>query len=287
MSLRPIFLALLLTSACRTAPARPLLPPAAQTITVRKAGVEVQVSCAKGSDAAELGRIGSGFLDAASHVSRWGTFKSRVQVVVLEDHAALEEALRWPGLEWLRAWAYDDGDRVLLQSPRTWDPANPGLLREPDELSRLISHELTHALMYQLIKPEDGNALAEAPPFWFSEGMASVTADQGKMRLPPQKLAEWLKAHPGENPLDPDAELLRTEKEAVYGAAHRAFERLLALGGDQAVRDVLRGMRSGARFSDAFAAATGQKLGTFERATLQSGFAAGVLPKPASGAGGP
>jgi hypothetical protein len=284
MSLRPIALALLCAAGCRVAPA-PRPSPAAEQLTVRKADAFLELSCSA-ADAAELGRLGSGFLDAADRVSRWGTFRGKVQVQVLRDHASLEQAVGKPGHDWLRAWAY--GDLVLLQSPRTWEAK-----AEPEAMLELLTHELTHSLMYQLLEPDDLPygalaVLSEEPPLWFREGMASVTARQGQKRLSPDELRDWLRAHPGKNPLDPDPELVRTEKEAVYGAAHRAFERLLALGGDQAVRDVLRGMRSGARFSDAFAAATGQRAAEFERAALQSGFAAGLGARnPGSGAGGP
>jgi hypothetical protein len=288
MSLRAIALALLCTAGCRVAPA-PRPSPVAQQLTVRKAGAVLELSCAK-ADAAVLGPLGSGLLDAAGRISRWGSLRGTVRVEVLQSHAALEAAVGRTGYDWLLGWSY--GDRVLLQSPATWVPK-----AEPDAVLELLTHELTHSLMYQLLEP-DGPAegvpydavvvLNEEPPLWFREGMASVTAGQGKKRLSPEELRAWLSTHPGKNPLDPDPELVRIEKEAVYGAAHRAFERLLELGGDQAVRDVLRGMRSGARFADAFAAATGRQLAEFERAALQSGFAAGPAPrKPKSGAGGP
>ncbi len=289
MGLRSILLALLFTAGCRVAPAPRPSPvaqePSAQSLTVRRAGAVIELSCAR-PDTAVLGPLGSGLLEAAGLIARWGSLRGTVRVEVLPDHAALELAVGKPGHAWLRGWSY--GDRVLLQSPRTWESGKA----EPEALLELLTHELTHSLMYQLLEPDDladGAALVlgEEPPLWFREGMASVTADQGKKRLTPGELREWLSAHPGKNPLDPDAELVRTEKEAVYGAAHRAFERLLELGGDQAVRDVLRGMRSGARFTDAFAAATGKQAGDFERAALQSGFAPDAVRKPATGAGGP
>ena len=80
-----------------------------------------------------------------------------------------------------RAWAF--ADQVLLQSPRTWNPVGGA---DDDELAELIAHEVTHALMYQLMQPGDDPSWAvEEPPLWFREGMASVTAGQGHRRPPP------------------------------------------------------------------------------------------------------
>jgi hypothetical protein len=252
---------------------------------VRMRGVEFQVRADVASDEPELGRIGSSLLAAQSRLARWGTFRSGVLVRVLQDHAALEAAVDRPGYWWLRAWAF--GDHVLLQSPRTWTQR----IETPQaELDELLAHELTHALMYQLL----GDALqstsrSDEPPLWFREGMASVTAGQGSKRLAPAELARWVSLHPGKDLLNPDAELLRNEKDAVYGAAHRAFERLLALGGDQSVRDILRDVRSGARFEDAFAASVGRRLNRFEAESVHAGFEPALTGSGGntSGAGGP
>ena len=235
------------------------------------------------ADAREVPRISSGLLAVGPRLSRWGSFRQGVWVRVFPDHDSLEAALGRRGYPWLRAWAF--GDQVLLQSPRSW-----GGLASDAELDELLTHELTHSLMYQLIAPEDGpdwaaSAPVEEPPLWFREGMASVTAGQGHRRLSREDLARWLSVHPGADLLHPPAELYRTEKEAVYGAAHRAFDLLVAFRGDQAVRDVLRGMRSGARFSDAFKAATGIGLADFEQAAIRNRFAG--TPASPPGAGGP
>jgi hypothetical protein len=153
-------------------------------------------------------------------------------------------------------------------------------------MPELLVHELTHALMYQLLQPADGE-FPEEPPLWFREGMASVTAGQGHRRLGLDDLRRWQDAHPSADLLRPGAELYRTEKEAVYAAAHRAFELLVALRGDQAIRDVLRGVRSGARFEDAFAAATGEPLTSFEAEAVRSGYSVkSFRPRMPLGAGG-
>ncbi len=236
-------------------------------------------------DHVEVARIGSGLLAAGARLSRWGTFRQGVWVRVYPDHDALEAALDRHGYPWLRAWAF--GDQVLLQSPRSWSSAGSAVAGQ--ELSELLTHELTHSLMYQLMEPLKSfgpDALLEEPPLWFREGMASVTANQGHGRLSGEALSRWLTVHPGADILHPDVELVRTEKEAVYGAAHRAFELLLRVSGDQAIRDLLRGVRDGARFADAFKAATGHGLPDFERDAIRSRFAL-APPAATHGAGGP
>ena len=134
-----------------------------------------------GADAREVPRIEQGLLLAGVRVARWGSFREGVFVHVLPDHAALEDAVARHGYPWLRAWAF--GDQVLLQSPRTWICDPPA---QDDDVTELLTHELTHALMYQLMqRGTDPSWAAEEPPLWFREGMASVTADQGRRPIIP------------------------------------------------------------------------------------------------------
>ncbi|HWE25420.1 MAG TPA: hypothetical protein VG496_15890 [Myxococcales bacterium] len=234
-----------------------------------------------GDDSADAARIAARLVAAGPQLSRWGTFRHRVSIRVLPDHATLENRIGLHGYPWLRAWAF--GDQILLQSPRSWTDS----AASSEELAELLVHELTHALMYQLVQPSEGGFLEE-PPLWFREGMASVTAQQGHRRLDADELQSWRHAHPLTDLLHPSSELYRTEKEAVYSAAHHAFERLVALNGDRAIRAILRGLRSGARFEEAFAAATGRSLSAFESDVVRSGYsvASAATPSP-SGAGGP
>lgn len=222
-------------------------------------------------DAEVLPRVREALLSAGPRLSRWGSFRQGVHIRLFPDHDALEAALDRRGYPWLRAWAY--GDEVLLQSPRSWSTPPSSFASELDEL---LAHELTHALMYQLLEPEKPSGYFDAaldePPLWFREGMASVTAGQGYRRPTREELTGWLADHPGIDLFHPSPELVRTEKEAVYGAAHRAFDLLLRDCGEDAVRGVLRGVREGARFADAFRAATGRALGEFESEALRSGF---------------
>lgn len=234
------------------------------------------------SDAAEAERLRKGLLDARSRLSRWGEFRQGVSILLYPDHDSFEVAANRRGYPWLRAWTFPTG--MLLQSPRSWT-AEPGPARDLD-VQELLVHELTHSLMYQLIEPARGPAWSlEEPPAWFREGMASVTAGQEHLRMSRDQLLSWVAAHPDADVLHPSAELYRTEREAVYAAAHRAFELLVATAGEEAVRETMRRVRSGARFADAFESATGRPLADFERDALRSDFAKAT--STLRGAGGP
>ena len=223
---------------------------------------------------------------AGERVTRWGDLKSSVVVRVHPTHDALERSLGLRGYPWLRAWARSD--QIALQSPGSWAPDR--IVPESD-LEELLTHELTHVLMYQLIEVNDAHDLEPRPepPLWFREGMASVTAGQGHRRWGPEELAAWTKEHPGVDLLRPEPETYRTEKEAVYGAAHRAFELLLRATGERGVRDILRHHGEGHTFEDAFALATGKTIAAFEAESVRLGFDAKVAGQAtaAVGAGGP
>jgi hypothetical protein len=225
------------------------------------------------ADAAEVQRLRTELLAVAPRLSRWGQFRQGVFIQVHPDHAALEEAVNRRGYPWLHAWAYQD--RIELESPR-------GLSEV--QLQQLLTHELTHSLMFQLMAQRDAWS-ADPPPIWFREGMASVTAGQGNRRMSPDELLHWTEAHPGTNLLNPAPELYRTEREAVYAAAHRAFEVLLGLTGDEGVREILRDVSRGEDFARAFAHATGHKLADFEREAVRVRFDAAAAKF--TGSGGP
>ena len=212
------------------------------------------------ADAAQMQRLRSELTSVAPRLSRWGTFRQGVVIQVHPDHAALEESVNRHGYPWLRGWAYQD--QIQIESP--------GGLSEA-QLRELLVHELTHSLMFQLMAQSDEWSV-DPPPVWFSEGMASVTAGQGYRRMPPVELLRWTEAHPGVDLLNPNATLYRDEGDAVYAAAHRAFEVLLGLVGDEGVRKILRGVSRGEEFSQAFAHATGYKLADFEHEAVRAGF---------------
>jgi hypothetical protein len=208
------------------------------------------------ADAAEARRLRRQLLSVAPKLSRWGKFRQGVSIQVQPDHAAFELAVRRRGYPWLRAWAVED--RIELESPRDLDDA---------QLQELLTHELTHSLMLQLMAHGDEWSAA-SPPLWFREGMASVTAGQGYRRMSAGELQRFRALHPDANLLEPRPELYRTEREAVYAAAHLAFQRLLDLIGDEGVRAILWRMREGDDFPQAFTRATGRQLRAFENDAL-------------------
>jgi len=271
--------ALLLACATARTPSTPRETPLAARVEAPGLLFDVLYTPA---DALELPRIERALLAGGARVSRWGAFREGVSLHVLPDHASLEKAVDRPGYPWLRAWAF--ADDVLLQSPRSWNAGNPA---DDNDVAELLAHEMTHALMYQLMRTSDDPAWApEEPPLWFREGMASVTAGQDRRRLSRDQLSRWLDEHPADDPLRPSVELYRTEQHAVYSAAHRAFELLLRAKGDDAIREMLGRVRAGAAFSDAFKSATGQALPDFERDAIRARFEP-VASATGSGAGGP
>src|SRR3954469_21394544 len=213
-------------------------------------------------DEGEIARLQSAILLAGAPLSRCGSLEQPGGIRVYPDPESLDAAVQRDGYPWLRAWAF--ADRIFLQSPRSWNDPSPATVSA--ELRELLAHELTHALMYQLLGG------APEPPLWFREGMASVTAGQGHRRPTAEELSRWIAAHPGEDLLEPAPEIYRTEKEAVYGAAHRAFELFLALAGDDGLRELLLLARGGATFEDAFAMVTGVALSRFEADAVRARF---------------
>ena len=62
----------------------------------------------------------------------------------------------------------------------------------PGQVAELLTHELTHCLMYQRSATADSWPY-KGIPLWFREGMASVTAHQGYRRPHDEDIARYLK----------------------------------------------------------------------------------------------
>ena len=208
---------------------------------------------------------------AVPRATRWAKIGREVTITLHSTHAALEEAVRLDGYEWLRAWArYQTID---LQSPRTWGWFGA----EDAEVEELLTHELTHCVMYQAAASE-WTWPHKGIPLWFREGMASVTAEQGYRRTtheelwryysrslpgagdgfpsPVARAARGFVSQDGDPVTDPEP-LYQERSDVVYGAAHRTFEFLLDRYGEERVRTALGRMREGRTFEQAFQEAFG------------------------------
>lgn len=207
---------------------------------------------------------------AAPRVGRWGGLRYPVTITIHPDHDALEAAVHRQNYDWLRAWARFQ--TIDLQSPRTWSFFGAS----QKKLEELVTHELTHCVMYQLAGDELTWMYKEIPR-WFAEGVASVTAGQGyryggvealyefyQEKLPGSgdgdparaRAAAYVAPQPGDPIVDPDT-LYQDQSQVVYGAAHHAAEFLIARYGEGRVLEVMRLMGTGLRFPAAFKEAIG------------------------------
>lgn len=264
-----VALALALAAGCAHRPSGPD-EPRAEPVRVGEARFRLVY---RPADAAAAAQVARGLEKAVPVVARWGGLAVPVTITIHPSHEEIDAAVGQKGFEWLRAWARYD--TIELQSPATW-----GLFGGGDKaVAALLTHELTHCVMYQRAAGEWSWSY-KGIPSWFSEGMASVTAGQGPHRAGHEALwrfyegrlpvgadalvtpgararaAQGRSAEAGDPVSDPGP-LFRDHYDAVYGSAHRAFEFLLARYGEARVRLVLAGMAGGRVFADAFQEALG------------------------------
>jgi hypothetical protein len=192
---------------------------------------------------------------ATPRLAVWDGLRSPVTVHILPDHEALERAVRRPGFDWLRAWArYDD---VMLQAPSTWAPSQKAL-------EELLTHELTHCLMFQ--HSADATSWnGRRIPLWFREGMAIWTARQGDRYPTLEDTSAWRAQHPELDPFRDGDALSQYFSGPVYGLAHHAFSFLVKRYGVEAVKAIMAEMQVGQRFPDAFRTAVGLDAKRFQQ----------------------
>jgi hypothetical protein len=222
-------------------------------------------------DAGDAGRVLQALRVALPRTARWGGLERPVTITLHPTHAALERAASRYDYPWLKAWARDA--TIELQAPSTWS-----LFGATDrKLTELLTHELTHCVMYQRSATDLSWSL-KGTPVWFIEGMASQTAAQGYRRgtledlwrhyrlgLPgagggegagapdPGMVARAASGRvAGGDPLGDSELLYQDQMDAVYGAAHHAFAFLLERYGEDAVHQLLARMRGGLSFARAF-----------------------------------
>jgi hypothetical protein len=209
-------------------------------------------------DANDAARVRQAVDHALPRMERWGTLREPVTLQVLPDHKSLEEAAHQRGLDWLHAWSrYDE---VLVQAPRTWSLGGANQA----QINELILHELTHSLMYQLAADRLGWSRKQIP-LWFREGMASYTAEQAYRWVSLEEIARHLERVPGSDPVLKPGQLYREDSNLVYGVAHHTFAFLVRRYGEDSVRALLREMRGGRTFPEAFESAVGLTQDAFVR----------------------
>jgi len=204
--------------------------------------------------------------EAGKALQRWGGLREPVQIRVVNSHWELEQAAgrSLPGIS---AWARRN--QVVLWDPRWWplpasaehDPILAAQLRRA-QVTGLLEHELTHCLMFQRAggPPSDPR---DRIPFWFREGMATLTAGEGAQWPPPESLSQWLVTHPGVDLLRDAGTLARTDPTVAYGAAYHGFDFLVRRYGDGTVLRVLDRMRVREGFRPGFEDAVGMSVASF------------------------
>jgi hypothetical protein len=193
---------------------------------------------------------------AGPALAQWGHLDQTVEISLEPDHAALEHAIGHKNDPGIRA--FTTYDRLFLQAPGTWPPSGAS----QKQLDETITHELTHALMFQLAA--DSTSWRRKPiPFWFREGMATFTADQGYRFPTLEALAQTLATSPVPDPVRDGADLSFAKFALAYGAAHHAFTFLIDRYGKDALRSLLARMKHGQTFTDAFVAEYGLSVDAF------------------------
>lgn len=250
------WLAVVLLSGCATTPG-PVEMGDAHTERLLVEGVEFELHY-RSIDQKVARDVASALATAVPRMERWGRFTHPVTVRIHPTHAALEEAVRRHNYPWLRAWARFDS--IDLQSPRTW-----GMMGGTNaQLVELLTHELTHCLMYQRIGTPT-TWMRKGVPLWFREGMASYASAQGYRRATDEEIWRYLNLHPERDPVAEADVLYQTQSDIVYGTAHRAFEFLVQRYGDESVRRMMDVMGTGAGFDTAFEQVIGLREDVFAR----------------------
>lgn len=266
---RPLLLALALAAGCAPRGSGEGTPRSDQ-LTVGEATVRVIYWP---EDAGDARRVLQALRVALPRTARWGGLERPVTITIHPTHAALERAAARYDYPWLKAWARDA--TIELQAPATWSFTGAS----DRKLAELLTHELTHCVMYQRSATDLMWSL-KGTPLWFIEGMASHTAAQAYRRgtledlwrhyrrgLPaagagdgdgegapaPGTVALAARGRVMEgDPLADSALLYLDHMDTVYGAAHHAFAFLLERYGEDSVHQLLRRMRGGLSFDGAF-----------------------------------
>ncbi|MBL9039199.1 MAG: hypothetical protein JNG84_11825, partial [Archangium sp.] len=144
-------------------------------------------------------------------------------------------------------------------SPRSW----PGAARDV-ELDELVLHELTHCVLFQSAGTGDAWKTKHIP-FWFREGMATVSANQGPLYPSLEDLARWQAAHPEADVFTDGDALAADDYDHVYGQAHHALTFLQSRYGGDVVNGILAALPTAPDFDTAFVTHVGLSVESFAR----------------------
>jgi hypothetical protein len=196
---------------------------------------------------ADVDVMSHALLRAPPKLERWGGLEGPVTVYVVDSHLTLERAVHRRGVDWLRAWARTSD--VVFQAPSTWRT-------DGRDVEELVVHELTHCLLFQ-------RSATTQFPLWFREGMAVATAGQEGRYASLEDLAQWSARCPECNVFTDGESLAATHFPQVYGFSGHAFAFLIQTHGE-AIVDLMKAMRTGLSFSQAFERTFGLTLQQFQ-----------------------
>lgn len=211
----------------------------------------------RAGDEASAEAMRAALLKVGPEVARWGKLDAPLRLLLV-THDELEWLTGRHGYPWLRAWARHDD--LLFQSPSTF-PIRPPTARELEEM---VEHELTHSVMFQQAATTTSWRHKQIP-FWFREGMATVTAEQGYRYPALEDIAQFYRARAGLDPISAPEALWQGDAQIVYASAHHAFTFFTRRYGEDAVNGLLQRMSDGANFGDAFKAEVGITPNAFLR----------------------
>jgi hypothetical protein len=186
------------------------------------------------------------------------------RTVFLEVLDSMDEVRRRGAPEW--AGGFTTGPtQVYLLSPAI-GTLTGGRPRDWDEMT---AHELAHAQLWQWAGGQQ--------PRWFKEGYAMWVASQAP-HASTEDIAWWAVRHGGPRPLSaawnaphPTTAPIGERVQVIdsYGVSCEGLRFFVERFGAGALRAVVTGMQEGARFADAFRAASGQSEEAFEQAFLE------------------
>ncbi|HAA54288.1 MAG TPA: hypothetical protein DCE42_06010 [Myxococcales bacterium] len=236
---------------------RVILPTFPHTITLTSSATEKGMKLHfYPQDQNVVSDVVSGLRQAAQRAQLWGPLQVQTHIKVFPNHQSLEEATARP-YRWLRAWAMYD--RIYLQSPRTW---RYHYYQAP--LQTILTHELTHVVMYQLCCTKSAWHKRHLP-LWFREGMATVTAQERQYNWPWKKMRRYLRTSHGKKLMARPSAYLRYQQPLVYALGHWMFAVLVEKWKVKGVRKLLTLMRQGRSFAESFKQVTGLSQNAFKK----------------------